>query len=141
MVTIGLRTFDHSLATTREWLDDVKEELGLRDQEQAFEATRAVLHTLRDRLTVEEATDFAAQLPMLLQGLYYHEWTPTNKPDKVRDREEFLNKIAERLMGKYPPEDAARAVFRVLTRRMTEGEINDVKGSLPDEIANLWPET
>jgi uncharacterized protein (DUF2267 family) len=30
-----------------------------------------VLHALRDRLTVEEASDLAAQLPMLIRGLYY----------------------------------------------------------------------
>lgn len=138
MTTTGLKTFDHSLATTKEWLKDVKEEMGLADQQQAYEAMRAVLHTLRDRLTVEEATDFAAQLPMLLQGVYYHEWTTADKPLKIRDKEEFLGIIAEKLMGKHPPEDTARAVFKVFKQRITPGQISDVKNTLPPEIRELW---
>lgn len=140
MTATGIRTFDHSLSTTKEWLKEVKGELSLADQEQAFEAARAVLHTLRDRLTIDESTDFAAQLPLLLQGLYYHEWTVRDKPVKMRSREEFLQAVADRLMGKYPPEDAVKAVFKVIERHVTEGEVNDVKSNLPDEIKTLWPE-
>jgi uncharacterized protein (DUF2267 family) len=33
----------------------------------------------------------------------------------------------------------ARAVFTVLARRVTEGEIEDVKHVLPAEIRSLWP--
>lgn len=139
MTTTGLRTFDHSLATTKEWLKEVQDRLALGDQQQAFVVTRGVLHTLRDRLTVEETAQFAAQLPMLLQGLYYHEWSPMGKPEKVRSKEEFLGIIADRLMGKYPPEDAARAVFKVIEQRMTMGEVEDVKSILPAEIRSLWP--
>jgi uncharacterized protein (DUF2267 family) len=139
--TTGLRTFDHSLATTQDWLKDVQQELSLADQQQAFVVTRAVLHTLRDRLTVEEAAQFAAQLPMLLQGLYYHEWKPGDKPLRIRDKDEFLGIIAERLMGRHAPEEAARAVFRVTEKRMTGGEIEDVKSILPAEIREIWPES
>jgi len=140
MTLTGLRTFDHSLATTREWLKDVQDELGLADMEQAFEVTRAVLHTLRDRLPVNETANFAAQLPMLLQGVYYHDWTPTDKPVKMRSKEEFLGLITERLMGKQPAEDGARAVFRVVANRMTAGEVTDIKNILPSDIRGLWPE-
>lgn len=140
MTTTGLRTFDHSLATTKEWLKDLQEEMGLADQQQAFEVLRAVLHTLRDRLSVEEATQFAAQLPMLLQGVYYHEWTPAGKPEKIRSKEEFLSIIADRLMGKHPPQQAAQAVFRVLERRMTPGEIDDIISIMPEGIRQLWLE-
>ncbi len=140
MTVTGIRTFDHSLTTTKEWLKDIRETLSLADEEQAFEITRAVLHTLRDRLGPQEAADFAAQLPMLMQGVYYHEWTPHDKPLKIRSREEFLQLISERLMGKYPPEEAARGVFRVLTEHVTPGEIEDVKSNLPPEIRQLWPD-
>ncbi len=135
----GVRTFDQSLETTREWLQAVQEQMGLDDEQRAFRVLRAVLQTLRDRLTVEEAAQFAAQLPMLLQGVYYHGWTPTGKPLKIRSRQEFLDRVAEGLMRQHDPEEACRAVFRVLEEKMPGGVIEDVKRILPEPIRDLWP--
>jgi uncharacterized protein (DUF2267 family) len=139
MTTTGVRSFDTSLETTREWLRDLQEQMGLDDEQRAFRVMRAVLQTLRDRLTVEEAAQFAAQLPMLLQGVYYHGWTPRGKPDKMRSREEFLDRVADNLMREHDPEEACRAVFMVLERRMPDGEVEDVKRILPEPIRELWP--
>jgi len=139
MTTTGVRTFDQSLETTREWLQDVQEQMELDDEQRAFRVMRAVLQTLRDRLTVEEAAQFAAQLPMLLQGVYYHGWTPAGKPAKIRSRAEFLDKVAEGLLRQHDPEEACHVVFRVLERRMPGGEIEDVKRILPASIRDLWP--
>lgn len=135
----GVRTFDQSLETTREWLQAVQEQMGLDDEQRAFRILRAVLQALRDRLTVEEAAQFAAQLPMLLQGVYYHGWTPTGKPLKIRSRQEFLDRVAEGLMRQHDPEEACRTVFRVLEERMPGGVIEDVKRILPEPIRELWP--
>lgn len=139
MTTTGLRTFDHSLDTTKKWLEDVREGLNLPDQQEAFLVMKAVLHTLRDRLTVIQAAEFAAQLPMLLQGVFFHEWTPVGKPEKIRHKNDFINEVAEKLLGKYPPEEAVEAVFKVIGNRMSEGEIDSVKSILPKEIRELWP--
>jgi uncharacterized protein (DUF2267 family) len=135
----GIRTFDQSLGTTREWLQEVQDLMGLDDEQRAFRVLRAVLQTLRDRLTVEEAAQFAAQLPMLLQGVYYHGWTPTGKPLKIRSRQDFLDRVAEGLMREHDPEEACRVVFAVLEHRMPGGEIEDVKSILPAPIRDLWP--
>ena len=137
--TTGVRTFDQSLETTREWLQAVQEQMGLDDEQRAFRIMRAVLQTLRDRLTVEEAAKFAAQLPMLLQGVYYHGWTPTGQPLKIRSRQEFLDKVAEGLIRQHDPEEACRTVFRVLEERMPGGVREDVQSILPEPIRRLWP--
>jgi uncharacterized protein (DUF2267 family) len=139
MTTTGVRTFDQSLETTKEWLQEVQEQMGLDDEQRAFRVMRAVLQTLRDRLTVEEAAQFAAQLPMLLQGVYFHGWTPTGKPLKIRSRQEFLDRVAEGLLREHDPEEACRTVFRVLEEKMPGGEIEDVKRILPEPIRDLWP--
>jgi uncharacterized protein (DUF2267 family) len=37
------------------------------------------------------------------------------------------------------PETIVRGVFNVLSRRITEGEIEDIKHILPPELRELWP--
>lgn len=138
MTITGVRTFAHSLDTTRQWLTALQERMGLEDQQEAFVVMRAVLQTLRDRLTVAEAAQFAAGLPMLIQGVYYHQWTPRDKPEKIRSRHEFLEKVDEKLMGQHDPEESTRAVFATLEEKMPGGEIEDVKAVLPAAIREMW---
>jgi uncharacterized protein (DUF2267 family) len=42
-------------------------------------------------------------------------------------------------MREHDPEEACRAVFRVLEDKMPGGEIEDVKRILPAPIRDLWP--
>ncbi len=68
--------------------------MGLSDRHAAYRVLRAVLHALRDRLTVAETVDLGAQLPMLIRGLYYEGWTPNDKPLRERTREKFRHSSA-----------------------------------------------
>ena len=63
------------------------------------------------------------------------------KPLKERHKEQFLARIAQELRSdeSTDPERIARAVFAVLARRVSEGEIQDVKHVLPADIRHLWP--
>ena len=61
--TIG--AIESTVHLTNLWLQELMEELGWRDRQRAYHALRVVLHALRDRLTVAEAVDLGAQLPML----------------------------------------------------------------------------
>jgi uncharacterized protein (DUF2267 family) len=111
------------------------------DRELAYAALRAVLHTLRDRLPTAEAADLAAQLPMLLRGLYFEGWTPAHQSKPLRDRDAFLGRVAaEMKRSEITPEEAVRAVFQLLAARVAPGEIADVVGSMPESFETLWPE-
>ena len=140
MSATGLETFDTTLHKTNRWLKELMQELAWDDRHKAYVALRATLHALRDRLTVEEVAQLGAQLPMLIRGFYYEGWDPTRKPLKIRDKGEFLDRIRQEFRGGDPvdPERVARAVFAVLADRVTEGEIEDVKHVLPEEIRELW---
>lgn len=141
MSATGLKSIDHGLDIANIWLNEVTWELNWEDRERAYQALRAVLHALRDRLTVDEAAHLAAQLPLLLKGLYFDGWHPAHKPVKERTRDEFLAHVrkAFEFDEKADPEQITRAVFAVIASHVTAGEIEDVKHVLPVEIRDLWP--
>ena len=141
MSATGLEVFDTTLHKTNIWLNDLMQVLGWPDRHKAYLALRATLQALRDRLTMEEVAQLGAQLPMLIRGFYYEGWDPTGKPLRVRHKEQFLSRIEQQFRGddRVDPERVARAVFTVLAKRVTEGEIEDMKHVLPVEIRELWP--
>ena len=115
--------------------------MGWKEPERAYHALRAVLHALRDRLTLEEAVDLAAQLPMLIRGFYFEGWKPRGKPVAERKKEQFLAHIEDAFRGDRhgEPEEITRAVFKVIALHVTSGEIEDIKRCLPDKLRELWP--
>lgn len=142
MKTAVLEIFDTSLQKTQVWLNDVMNELDWSERPQkAYLALRSVLHALRDRLTVEEAVQLGAQLPMLIRGLYYEGWTLKGKPHKERRQEDFFDHINKAFKDdpSVDPATVVRAVFRVLVRHTSPGEIEDVKHILPRPLQEMWP--
>ena len=84
MSTTGLKTFDSTVQLTNAWLNELAEDQGGRDHSRAYQALRAVLQALRDRLTVEEVAALGAQLPLLVRGFYYEGWHPSGIPQRAR---------------------------------------------------------
>ncbi len=136
----NLKEFNATLETTRHWLDDLMETMGV-DEPTACRALRATLHELRDHLRAEEAADLAAQLPLLLRGLYFENWRPAGKPLKQRDAEAFIQRVGEAFpqLDLEHVEKMIQDVFSFLERRISKGEIYDVVNSLPKELRRLWP--
>jgi uncharacterized protein (DUF2267 family) len=141
MSMTGLDAFDTTVHKTNRWLNELNELAGWDSKQKAYLATRATLHALRDRLTVDEVAQLGAQLPMLMRGFYYEGWDPSGKPVKERHVEHFLAWIAAEFRSDdiLEAERMARAVFALLKRRITDGEIEDVKSVLPEELRHLWP--
>jgi uncharacterized protein (DUF2267 family) len=140
MTASDIPAFDSTFQTTNIWLNDIRKRLGGPDHRRAYHALRAVLHALRDRLTVEEAAALGAQLPMLVRGFYYEGWHPHGKPIKERKKEEFLAHIARDFEydPAINPEQITRAVFGVIAAHVTAGEIISIERCLPAEIRSLW---
>lgn len=141
MAANGLEVFDKTLQTTHIWLDEIMAEIG-PDRQVAWHALGAVLMTLRDRLPLELAVHLGAQLPMLIRGRYYDQWHVAAQPEKLRSLDDFLARVSERVGGLGRPlnaRDAARAVFRVLSRHADRGQVRKVVDALPKQIAEFWP--
>jgi uncharacterized protein (DUF2267 family) len=143
MSDTGYSAFSTSVSKTNEVLHEIEEAYGWPKErrQQSYAALRSVLHALRDRLTVQEAADFAAQLPMLIRGVYYEGWDPSRVPLKVH-REEFLDRVARQFPYEVEGgmERLVRTVLEVLHRRyVSEGELEDIRSSLPRDLAGVVP--
>jgi uncharacterized protein (DUF2267 family) len=147
MSRTGLDVFDTTLQKTNVWLKDLMELLHWPDKHRPYLALRATLHAIRDAITVDEVAHLGAQLPMLIRGFYYEGWDPVDN-DKLRhehhgerQREQFLAQIKRpfRPDDGIDPWEVANAVFTVLARHISKGEIADVKQMLPGRIRELWP--
>ena len=115
-----------------------------KDERRAFLALRTVLHALRDRLTIEEAVHLGAQLPTLIRGSYYEGWRPKKDPVRDSTRYGFLGEIQAAFAKTHDPAvdsvHIARAIFRLLNKKVSAGEITDVLSTLPGAVRDLWPE-
>jgi uncharacterized protein (DUF2267 family) len=135
-----LDVFDTTLQKTFHWLREIMRPLGWEDTHRAYLALRSVLHTLRDRLPVIEASHLGAQLPMLVRGIYYEGWDPVDKPEKMH-RGEFLARVRDQFRNdpEIDPVRVTRAVFEVMLAELDPGEMSKILGVLPAEYADLWP--
>jgi uncharacterized protein (DUF2267 family) len=133
--------FAGTIQKTDEWLHELMREMKWEDPHRAYAALRATLHALRDRLTTQEAAQVAAQLPLLLRGVWFEGWKPREKPVPIKHVDEFHAAVEHELRrdaGIQVPL-AVRAVFRLLVKHVSKGEITDVVRNLPRELQSLWP--
>lgn len=141
MSTTGLEVFDRTLHATNVWLNDVNQELGWDDRQKSYAALRAVLHALRDRLPVELAAKFSAQLPILLRGVFFEGWHPAKTPVSERSQGEFLWDVSESLPSNLliDPAVIVSGVLTVISDNVSPGEVDKLKATLPKGVSHLWP--
>jgi uncharacterized protein (DUF2267 family) len=142
MGDFGYSTFSTTVEKTNRVLIEIEGAYGWPKERrnQSYAALRAVLHALRDRLTVNEAAQFAAQLPMLIRGVYFHGWDPNDVPVKM-DRGQFLDRVRQEFPYdvKGGMEPLVETVFKALSEYVTEGEWDDIRASMPKELASIVP--
>jgi uncharacterized protein (DUF2267 family) len=131
----GLEVFDRTLQITNIWLDEVMAVVG-PDRRLAWKVLSVVLHKLRDRLPLELSAHLGAQLPLLVRGVYYDQFQPGRIPSRCNTLDGFAEEVDEWLGDPRPadPKDAVCAVFGVLARHVSEGEVAKLKAALPASI-------
>lgn len=133
-----LDVIDRTTAKTYEWLHAVARQTGVDDLHHSYQVLRAVLHGVRDHLAPTVAAHMAAQLPMLLRGVFYEGWDPAHVPQRASFGD-FLARVEREagLKGTSEAEDAARAVMAVCWDELGEGTMNHLLSVLPQEFAVL----
>ncbi|RJQ36953.1 DUF2267 domain-containing protein [Candidatus Microgenomates bacterium] len=132
--------FEATIQKTNELLKEIERKFCWENRRnQSYAALRAVLHTLRNRLTVEEAVQLGAQLPMLIRGMYYEGWNPKHVPVKM-DKEEFLGEIRRQfpLSIEGTTEDLVCVVLQALQKYISFGEAQNLISILPKDIAQMF---
>jgi uncharacterized protein (DUF2267 family) len=137
MSATGIGSLDHSIETTNAWLGAVEKGFGTDDRGLAYRTTRAWLHSLRDRLTVEVAAHFAAQLPDLLRGVFYDGWNPSHVPQKYGSAD-YMRRFA-RDAGIHDSDvaKAAGIVTAVVRQHASAGVVNEAFALLPADLREL----
>src|SRR5687767_4740161 len=135
MTSTGLDVFDSTLQKSNAVLAEIEDYYGWQDRRhQSYAALRAVLHTLRDRLNVDEAVNFASQLPLLIKGVYFDQWDPSRVPVQYDD-DEFFAEVQHQM--RYEVEDMAELIAVVLKAvgiYVTAGEFKGAFGMLPKKL-------
>ncbi|MYS22729.1 Uncharacterized conserved protein, DUF2267 family [Streptomyces sp. DvalAA-14] len=142
MAETGLSSFNVTVDTTNTLLHHIERAQGWPKEQrhQSYSALRATLHALRDRLTVEETAHLAAQLPLLVRGIYYDRWDPSRVPVKM-DKDEFLARVGAEFPHQVDGgmEELAKNVLRALKAHISEGEWHNIGSVLPRDLQQLLP--
>ena len=141
MSTQHLEILETTVQKTHQWIDALAESAHM-DSHTAYQALRAVLQTLRDRLPAPEAAHLAAQLRTLVRGIFYEGYRPTRVPECL-SQQEFLERISGKIVSAriVDPVETARQVFSLLERFLGYGELEKIGMVLPAELRSLLPET
>ncbi len=137
----GLEIIDHSAHITHEWINELAERLDWSSKQSALRLLRTVLHIVRDHLLTDELAQFSAQLPLLVRGMLFEGWVPKRTPIKERSAAEFVAAVEDQMGGAqdYRGSEDIKYVFELLNARLSMGEIEDVRASLPSDIRAYWP--
>jgi uncharacterized protein (DUF2267 family) len=141
MVSRGFSVIEHNVQITHEWITELTERLDWTSQSDALRLLRVTLCVVRDHLGVNETAHLAAQLPLLIRGMFYEGWVPSEVPVHNRHISDFVHGIEERAgsLLEYRGEQDIQTVLKLLNARITEGEIADVLATLPRAIRDFWP--
>jgi uncharacterized protein (DUF2267 family) len=133
---------ESSMDKTNLILKDIEQAYGWPKEQrnQSYAALRTVLHLLRDRMPVQESVEFSAQLPIVVRGVYFDGWQPQNVPIKL-NREDFLYEVRQGFPYDVEggPERVVRVVLDTLRLHITQGEWDDVKDTMPADLAQIMP--
>ena len=129
------------------FVKQVAQELGNpADINHAGRVTVAVLHTLREKITVPESIHLISQLPMILKGVYVDGWDISREMSQSDTLDEFLDELrqySQRTAGRdfgdnQQAADHVKAVLRVMRNYVSEGEMRHIKEQMPGPLKVLF---
>lgn len=135
---------DKYVHEVNEYISQLASDLGHPDEKQRVMIIwRAVMHTIRDRIQISESLDLISPLPLILKGLYTLGWKYTESPPYNYETIEQMKTRVKNLQSQYgeqefdwgkSTEDIISVVLDSLERYCTEGQMDHIRGQLPEEV-------
>ena len=114
--------FEKHTQKANEIIKELTLELGDSEStDKAGRVLRTVLHTLRNRLPIEESMQLISQLPMYIKAIYVDGWKISKQHFQIKSVNDFLNEVylesTRNNFNDFPDENsihkAVVAVFKV----------------------------
>lgn len=132
------------LHETNEYINQLADDLGHpEEQRRVMIIWRAVMHTIRDRITIAESLDLISPLPMILKGMYTMGWKYHETPPYDFETMEQMKTQVKALQNQYGESDfnwrkgtdeIISITLDSLERYLSKGQLEHIRGQLPDEI-------
>ena len=141
--------FDKFAQEANEYINELSADLGHpQERDRVAILLKAVLHTIRDSITISESFHVMSQLPTFLKGVYVEHWKYTDKPRRYASLEEFKEAIKQEqaLHGETQFDwktSTEKLVSQILTslgtRYLSEGQLSHIADQLPAPVKPLIP--
>lgn len=78
---------------------------------------------------------------MIVRGFFFEGWVPKRTPIKARKGEDFVAFVSSEMdeTEEYRGHNDIKCVFDLLNARISRGEIEDIRATLPEDLRALWP--
>jgi uncharacterized protein (DUF2267 family) len=140
--------FENSANEAYAFINKLAQALGHPEEvNRSYIILRAVLHVIRDRITISESFDLISQLPLLLKGVYVEGWKYYEKPplnfQKIEEMKEEVKKHQEqygevKFDWQRSTEEIIAITLDTMKRYFSNGQIEHIKGQMPKEVQELF---
>lgn len=132
------------LHETNDYINQLAEDLGHpKEQRRVMIIWRAVMHTIRDRISIAESLDLISPLPMILKGMYTMGWKYHEMPPYDFETMEQMKTQVKALQNQYGESDfdwskgtdeIISITLDSLERYLSDGQMKHIRGQLPEEV-------
>lgn len=138
-------TFVKAALGSNEFLRDLALELGYPgDKELSYNITRAVLHIIRDHLSMEESLMFLGQLPFCLKAIFVDGWS-SHQLKRISSPKDLLvelqNGSYKSTFGDFHSEaellKVVKTTLKVLRKHISEEGFEEIWSFLPVPFKQL----
>lgn len=120
------------------WIREIQQQMDFINADTSYRLLKAVLHALRDQMSLAEMAYFAGQLPLLLRGTFYEGWNPYMVNLSSFTKEDFLQSVRNHLelTGKpqFELETGVLVALNVIKKHL-HGAVKEQYVSISDNIS------